>query len=162
MKKLSLILIPSILFAWFIATFFIDILAVPAVFQNVSSRDEAARLGVLIFKRFNFVELVFSIGLLVFFYFSDFKKMITVRVTAICAAFPIIYTILLTPKIVQYNEAKINAIDEAKLEIIQQSLDLYHGLYVKMDSVKLILLLIFFIEIVYRINKKNKITGEKI
>ena len=160
MKKLSLILIPSILFAWFIATFFIDILAVPAVFQNVSSRDEAARLGVLIFKRFNFVELFFSVSLLVFFYFSEFKKMISVRVTAICTLFPITYTILLTPKIVQYNEAKINAIDEVKLEVIQMSLDFYHGIYVKMDTVKLIILLIFFIEIVYRI--KNKTTGENI
>ncbi len=86
--------------------------------------------------------------------------MISVRVTAICTLFPITYTILLTPKIVQYNEAKINAIDEVKLEVIQMSLDFYHGIYVKMDTVKLIILLIFFIEIVYRI--KNKTTGENI
>ncbi len=161
MKKLVNIFIPSILFAWFLASFFIDIMAVPLVFQNVSSRDEAARLGVLIFSRFNIVEMILVILLITSVYFSHFKKSFKIRTSILTIIFPLYYISFLTQKIASLNEEKINAIDEKILSEIQVSLDFYHHLYVRMDGIKLLIILFLLIEVIYRIYKNNKNEVEK-
>ena len=147
-----LLIIPAIVLSWLLATIFIDIMAVPLVFQNVSSRDEAATLGVLIFKRFNNIELtLFFLGSLLIFFSGIFKlKNYLIKFFPL-GLFPITYTFFLTDKITHYNKLKMNEIDDTRLEVIQQSLDFYHHLYVRLDMIKIILLTIFFILILKHI-----------
>ncbi len=148
-KTYFLLILPALIFSWFIATVFIDMMAVPLVFQTVSSRDEAASLGVQIFRRFNVVELILFASISLCFYASKIfsLKGYLLRFSYL-GLFPIFYFSYLTDKIVHFNRLKTNEIDNTKLETIQASLDLYHHLYVRLDTLKIFLLLLSFILVV--------------
>ncbi|MEE3079213.1 MAG: hypothetical protein VX341_07755 [Bdellovibrionota bacterium] len=161
LKKCSLIFLPAILIAWLLSTVFIDLMAVPLVFQTVSSRDEASLLGVGIFKMFNHLEIVFILSSLFFmklssiFSLNDFLLKISYLLF-----FPFFYSFYLTNKIVSLNASKMNEIDDAKLQIIQKDLDFFHQLYVRLDSVKIFILIFSIILIINQIRKYITINSE--
>jgi len=135
--KYTIVLSVGLSLTWLVTTMFIDFAAVPSVFSTVTSRDDAAALGITIFKKFNYVEIVVGILLILFTrrkikIFSTFLVLI-----------PLLYTLYLSPAITKFNSQKANLIEEdPKMEKVQESLDFYHNFYVRLDSVKIILLLI--------------------
>ena len=161
LRKYSLILLPALLVTWFVATMFIDMMAVPLVFQNISSRDEAALVGVGVFKRFNNIELiVFLLSALLMKFTNIFSMKDFLLKLSYLAFFPFYYFFFLTNKIVSLNAKKMNEIDYKALELIQIDLDFYHQLYVRLDSIKIILILISVILIIRQISKNISIHSE--
>lgn len=135
----SLALALAFCLSWMLATIFIDFLAVPAVFQTVTSRDEAASLGVTIFTRFNYIEIILALFLCILSVKS--KRIISL----VLIVFPLLYGLYLSPNIDKMNKLKMATIDEdPKMEKIQADLDFYHNFYVKADSAKLLLLILLF------------------
>ncbi|EQC46182.1 DUF4149 domain-containing protein [Bacteriovorax sp. Seq25_V] len=143
MKKFKLytIWVLCLSFAWFTATVFIDFFAVPEVFKQVSSRNEAAALGISIFTKFNYIELVVAMLMILSSFFLAFKEKFKKTLMILCTVlilFPGAYALKLSPEIKKYNRLKV---EDPYSEVIQAELDFYHHIYVKADSVKLILLL---------------------
>ena len=58
------------------------------------------------------------------------------------------------------NASKMNEIDDAKLQIIQRDLDFFHQLYVRLDSVKIFILIFSIILIINQIRKYITINSE--
>lgn len=141
-KHYLLTLILVLAFAWFLATVFVDFFAVPNVFRTVSSRDEASSLGVIIFSRFNYIECIlgFLIAFLSIKLFTSkmLSKKLFLIPTFLLIVFPLIYTFSFSPNIKYYNEQKIELGEDSA---VQEKLDLFHKLYVRVDSVKLLMLL---------------------
>ncbi len=143
MKKQQLYLLWTLClaFAWFTATVFIDFFAVPEVFRQVSSRNEAAALGIAIFTKFNYIELIVSILMIITSGLLLFKEKISkalLILSALLIIFPGAYAFKLSPEIKKYNGLKV---EDPYSEQIQTQLDFYHHIYVKADSAKLLLLL---------------------
>lgn len=137
---------------WLVATLFIDFVAVPAVFSTVTSRDDAAALGIKIFTRFNYVELIVAVALILL---SRSKRLF---VSVGLLIFPILYTFLLSPNIDRLNNDKVNLLDEdPKMEMVQKELDLYHNFYVKADSVKILVLILMMALQIRALNKEETI-----
>jgi hypothetical protein len=137
---------------WLVATIFIDFVAVPAVFSTITSRDDAAELGIKIFTRFNYIEIAVAVLLLVL---SRGRKLIAASSLVL---FPILYISLLSPNIDRLNNDKINLLDEdPKMEKVQEDLDFYHNFYVKADSVKILLLILMMTLQVRGLNKEENI-----
>lgn len=141
-KHYILTLILTLTFSWFLATIFVDFFAVPNVFRTVSTRAEAASLGVILFSKFNFIECLLAFGLAACAIGLYFKKLITRKIFILpiifLIIFPITYTFIFSPNIKYYNDQKIEL---GENEAVQEKLDLYHKLYVRADSVKLLALL---------------------
>lgn len=141
-KHYLLSIILTLTFSWFLATIFIDFFAVPNVFRTVSTRAEAASLGVIIFSKFNLIECILA-TILVFVSLRLLLQKLVTRKTFILPIifliiFPITYTFIFSPNIKFYNNQKIELGEDTQT---QEKLDLYHKLYVRADSAKLLALL---------------------
>ena len=54
--------------SWLAMTCIVDFVAVPAIFRNISNLEQAGKLGVLIFGKFNRLEFVLGIFSLAYYY----------------------------------------------------------------------------------------------
>lgn len=132
---------------WFGATIAVDFFAVPAVFQNVSNLNEAAAVGMSVFARFNSLEFILSF-MLVFlwplaqgFQFKSKKQVFIFIFEVALIALTASYLFYFTPEISKLSLAKANAFEESERNALEQSIATLHSLYIKLDSLKLIILL---------------------
>ena len=143
-KKFILILVSI----WCGCTAIIDFAVVPTVFKVIHDFFNAGELGMALFSKLNILEVLISSFLIVLSIYS-FKQ--TGRgklqlVLVICVwAIAVTYFCYLTPKLVQltelWKEADLkNLVNIAGITDIQQEHQLYHRIYVGVDSVKLLLL----------------------
>lgn len=133
---------------WFSMSCLIDFVAVPIVFRTVSKLYEAANVGIRLFSIFNPIEFIFSLILVSFALFTVKKKSSKLKKFQLAFSFLLLiitasYTFHITPMISTLSEQKreLDVESDAYVKIEQQH-NFYHHLYVKMDSVKVILLLI--------------------
>lgn len=130
---------------WMAPSIVIDFVAAPAIFRNVSSLQEAGTLGMVIFKSFNSLELILSIIILiigaVLVREKKFKK-IWLGFFTLLVLWAGFFRFHVSPTIVSINTQKWElSEDSPKYEALTSSHDFYHGLYVKMEGAKVILLL---------------------
>ncbi|OIQ17076.1 MAG: hypothetical protein BM556_12735 [Bacteriovorax sp. MedPE-SWde] len=156
---LSLALLLGLSLSWLVASVFIDFFAAPAIFSTITSRDEAASLGVKVFTLFNYVELLVAVAILsIVLMMTSVKKVRNMLASLILLIFPILYTFILSPNLDKLNNEKANLMeDDIKMELVQSSLDFYHNFYVRADSVKILGLLAFVIVQIKDINKEDNI-----
>lgn len=145
-KHVLLSLIFGICLAWFFATAFIDFIAAPNIFRNVSSLKEAGTLGGIIFTSFNIIEMIFAIALIFFTILYKKKGSKATMLLKVLAAstlvLAIVYTTTLSPGIRDTNIAKSNYTHtDEEYQVLEEKLRTYHNLYVKLDSYKLLALL---------------------
>ena len=146
--KYSIPLAIGLVITWLVTTVFIDFVAVPAVFTTVTSRDDAASLGIKIFTKYNFIEIGVCLALIILSRYRTRKFFI------LMLAIPLFYSFHLSPSIDKYNNLKANLIDEdPKMESVQRELDYYHNFYVRLDSVKILLLILIFGTQIKHLNK---------
>lgn len=132
---------------WFGATVAVDFFAIPAVFQNVSNLSEAAGVGMSVFARFNTLELILSISVVLLwilahrFSFKSKKRVVILLVEVLLIALAASYLFYFTPSITELSLARANAFEESERALIESSIAHFHSIYVKLDSLKLILLL---------------------
>lgn len=139
----------SILSMWFALTCFIDFVATPTVFRNVSSRIEAGDIGMILFTFINRVELVLAVVVLVLAYlFKETVKKKAVLFTTLFSLLilTVIYNVHMTPQVRHYT-LEMREHDEDSVEYVraQENHEFYHSLYKKTDSAKIITLLVLIV-----------------
>lgn len=150
--------------AWLAGTALVDFLVVPTLFHNHSHFFEAGTIGILLFTKFNYIEIVVAsvmVGMLAlrlkernplhlgFFFIAVVLWLIIMS-----------YFVYLIPKISHLTELwrkaeSLGAISMNGIRDVQQEHQFYHGIYVGMDTVKLIVL-IFLLGV--GILKREKLT----
>ncbi len=150
-----------LLVSWFLLTIFVDIFTVPAVFRNSSSIVDAGKIGMLVFGRFNKFELIFSIlifsGLILDYQKDHKKRFLIIGVGLILWA--LLYNFYMTPMIsnTTFEIHKTNMADPLYAQL-QSKHAYYHTLYRKLDSTKILVLLVFIIMNITR-RVKNKLNS---
>jgi len=136
-----------ILGSWFATTALIDFVAVPTVFRNISSLQEAGRVGMIIFSTYNKVEVVMGLMLSGLF----FKIWRTSRLrrhsyfmagAIVLLLLATLYNVKITPSITELNQKKYQLeVESPAYRQVDQEHQFLHQLYVKLDGFKLLLLL---------------------
>lgn len=143
-KLISELILPMIL-CWFLMTLFVDIFTVPAVFRNSRSLEDAGKIGMLIFGKFNGFEMFFGAFILLgsFIKFPS-RKLFYFALPLFTLS--LIYAFYMTPTIASLTQA-IHATGPAdpNFALLQSEHARFHGLYRAFDSAKLFALLVFFI-----------------
>lgn len=146
-----------ILGAWLFTTVLVDFFAIPAVFQNVSKRFEAGMVGMSVFSRFNTLEILFALGLIISLWCSKtpivYKKAVMVF-SFILLGLAVTYKFYMTPAITEINLKMRNEINTVVIEALEKEHQLFHSLYVKLDSAKLFILMGMIILLF--VNKERK------
>lgn len=147
MKTLKSVLAEMILpfiTAWFFMTVLVDIVAIPTVFRNSSNLQEAGKIGMALFGKFNKFEIF--LGLMVLFGTLGLKEKSKLKISlaVVLLAFALFYTFYMTPKIGQAS-AQIHsvAITDPLYGVFKQEHRTYHELYRYFDTTKLLILLVF-------------------
>lgn len=157
-KMINLFSLP-IIFAWLVFTLFVDILAVPTVFRNVSSIVEAGKVGMTIFTAFNRIELVFAVIFLVYA-LNRYKKVRTtflLILSTVLLFWSISYNIYFTPKIIYFAEmVHTLPAGDPMIGIYKNQHMFYHTIYRYLDTAKIIYLITALVILV-----KSKFAEEK-
>ncbi len=134
-----------ILGMWLGMTCLIDFVAVPAAFRNISSREEAGTLGMILFNTFNYVEVVFSLlfgGC--FWFFKDkikWKKAYSL-ITVFLFLLSLTYAFYMSPRISEVNKQKWNLMEDSpEYKVLEKEHQFLHSTFRKTDSVKILILL---------------------
>lgn len=136
----------SLIAAWFGIIAFNDFIVVPAVFTSLSNRVEAANLGMGLFSKLGSFEVVVASTLffcagLVFKKFRTRRSAFLFLLGSSLLAFALMGKFYLTPKITKLNQEKFSVReDSAQYEKANERHQFYHGLYVKLDGTKMLLL----------------------
>jgi hypothetical protein len=133
---------------WWGWTVLIDIFVIPTVFKTIDQFFVAGELGIAVFSKLNNLELITSSILLatLLTHFGRKKKFsILLILSFLTWTLAMIYFSYLTPKIVELTELwrkadLIGLSGVSGVEDIQQSHQYFHNLYIKFDSLKLLLL----------------------
>lgn len=145
-------LIFLILSWWLGATVLIDFVIVPTVFQTIDSFFNAGELGIALFRKFNFVECMFAVCLVLlslkrgkkFTYFKLHSSLV-----ALVCLIVLTYVTYLTPYLAKltglWKEADTtNTIAIAGISDIQQEHQFFHRIYVTLDTFKILFLASLF------------------
>ncbi len=134
---------------WLGITVFVDFVAVPTLFSNVSSRYEAGRVGMILFTTFNKIEVTLSLLLLGFaflFWERVLWKKTVFGLLGLLVILAMSYTFYLSPKIVELTEKMQTVVPESRAyQLWDKDHQFFHRTYIKLDSLKLLLLLVLMI-----------------
>lgn len=146
--KRSCVLFVFILGLWLGLTCFLDFFAVPTVFRNVSSRQEAGTIGMILFLALNKMEILFSLILGATAW--NFRNTIKWKKTfwaSIGGLFvlTLVYTFHMSPMIIESNKQKYE-VEEGSPEYqkLEATHLFYHNLFRKTDGTKILVLLVLF------------------
>lgn len=143
-NKIAKIYTLPVLLAWFLMTVFVDIIAVPTVFRNVTSVEQAGKVGMTVFTTFNRIELLFGlVGILGAVYIFKLTKRQFPLILATVLFLAVSYNVHFTPQIKFWTEM-IHSVKpfDPQMGYFQTQHHFYHTLYRYLDTTKLILLLI--------------------
>jgi hypothetical protein len=163
--KFNLIVLNIVLLsAWLWTTALVDFVAVPTVFRTLSDLFVAGELGIKIFSKYNVLEMTFAslllVQMLAIFLLpaktNGADKILLVAVMAL-AALAFYYYFFLTPEIVELTKSWKEFFNTADGPAWEQKHTLSHHLYVRLDSIKLVVLLIGLILSFVSLNKSLSI-----
>lgn len=130
---------------WLGLTCFLDFYAVPTIFRNLSSRQDAGSLGMILFLTFNKVEILLALALGVCAYFFrsqiQWKKTFWTTLGSLFVL-TLVYTFHMSPTIIEANKKKYE-LEESNQDYVQldKTHQQYHGLFRKTDGTKILVLL---------------------
>jgi hypothetical protein len=148
-----------ILGMWFALTCFVDFIAVPTVFREISSRAEAGNIGMILFALINKVEFIFALSLIICAYFFKElikrKKIFVVTLTSLLILVGV-YNLYMTPQVVEQTmlmrDLEENSVSYKQAEERHQ---FFHSLYRKTDGVKILVLLTLMIVGIAKTDEKD-------
>ena len=132
------------LFTWLFFTLFIDFFLVPTTFRTLGTPAIAGPLAIKFFAFFNILE--FSIGMILVIteivYKNRARYNYHVGIVALLFIIAAAYLFYISPQIVKYGSLmESTSIDSNMLKSYIDNHQFFHKLYVKIDSVKLLLLM---------------------
>jgi hypothetical protein len=133
---------------WLGWTLLIDFVVVPTAFRNLRDFFEAGRLGVLLFTKLNSLELSVAsliVSLTALGTLTQPRRLAMLALAILSWSIILIYLVWLTPKLseltVLWQQAELNGVSgSGNIPDLQQEHQLYHRIYVGLDTVKLVLL----------------------
>jgi hypothetical protein len=132
------------LVAWFFMTLLVDIVAIPTVFRNVSSLVEGAKIGMILFGKFNKLEIIMGFIVLLGTLSMKEKSRLFIFLALVLLVFAFLYTFKMTPLIANNSQLMHSVLPtDPQYEILQKNNRFYHDMYRSLDTTKLILLLVF-------------------
>lgn len=145
---------------WLAPSILIDFVAAPAIFRNVSNLQEAGTLGMVIFRAFNSLEIILSVGVFITSFLlmkeGKFKKPWIILFSTV-VIFAGIFRFHVTPTIIDVNRERWELPeDSARYIELTEKHSFYHQLYVKMEGTKVILILAGLI-MVFRIREEQTV-----
>jgi hypothetical protein len=154
-KSILVELILPFILCWFFMSVLVDIVAIPTVFKNISNLQEAGKIGMTVFSRFNCFEIFFAIFILLGVTSPREKSKLMISISIALLLLSFFYTFYMTPLIAQ-TTIKMHQISIAdpQYEILQKQHNCFHTLYRYFDTAKLLVLLAFAV-IVTRFNIKR-------
>jgi hypothetical protein len=159
MKNLSFKLFLFLLGAWLFCTILVDFVAVPAVFQTVTNRFEAGDVGMQVFTRLNFLEVIFSVLLLTCAFL--FRERIVWRKIFFTSLFSLMglalyYSTFLSPEIIKLTIGlRDGVVETPAYQAIEARHAFYHQLYIRLDSFKLLILVALSISVLKKREGEN-------
>lgn len=162
-KRLFIYLVPVVLGAWIILTVAVDFIAIPTVFRTLKDVNLGGSVGIELFPKVNKVEMILAVILLVgILYKQKVKEKMFDRFILIQSFFLFLltlsYAFFLSPEIkrltllIQDKSVAANLLADLQ---IQHSF--YHHLYIKLESVKLIFLLMMMVWCFFRDLKMQRV-----
>jgi hypothetical protein len=153
MKTVKSILVELVLpfiVCWFFMSLLIDVVAIPTVFKNISNLEEGGRIGMIVFGRFNRLEIFFATFILLGVFSYKEKSLLILALSFILLAFSLFYTFFMTP-IIAETSIKIHQLNiiDPQYKILSKQHNYYHAAYRYFDTVKLLLLLFFSFLIIH-------------
>lgn len=146
-KRGSIIFI-FVLGLWLGLTCFVDFFAMPTIFKNVSSKQEAGLVGMHIFTSLHKLELffVFILGLSLWTLKDTLKaKKSILGIWSGLVLLIFVYIFHMGPMISESNKQKYRyKADSAEYRKYQKVHEQYHQLFRKTDGVKILTLLLLF------------------
>ncbi len=148
LKKISLEMLLPVLFAWFMMTVLVDIVTIPTVFRNTSNLTDAGKIGMIVFGRFNIIENIFAVivfwGAVTLWEQKKNKFQIIPAIYLFIMSW--VYTFYMTPKITETTHLIYQtAVSDPMYATLQSQHAFYHNTYRTLDSIKLLVLLVFVI-----------------
>lgn len=149
-------LILPFIMTWFFASAFVDIVAVPSVFKFTSNLQEAGKIGMTVFGKFNKLEVFFALMILAGIFSQEKKSKLFISVGFFLLGLALFYNIVMTPTIAG-AAVKMHSVDvmDPLYQVYRAEHTKFHHMYRYFDSTKLIVLLIFA-GLVLRTNIKQK------
>ena len=142
-----LLILLSLWLGW---TVLVDFVVVPGVFRNIQNFFEAGDLGIYLFQRLNYLEVVIAssvVAVLTFIFRRNRHALPLLVSSLVVMAIALTYFTWLIPKITELTE--LWKMSEAGKTIaitdIQQEHQFFHRIYVIMDTVKLLTLLFMIV-----------------
>ncbi len=134
-------------------TVLVDFVVVPGVFRNIEKFFEAGDLGIYLFRRLNYLEVVvasFVLGILTFIFRKNRKALPLFLSAIVVTAIALTYFTWLIPKIDEMTQLwKLSEAGQAiAVADIQQEHQFYHRVYVIMDTLKILVLLFMMVSTV--------------
>lgn len=151
--------------SWLVATALVDFAVVPSLFRHLKDFFEAGNLGTVLFSKFNIVELILGTSIAILLLVVT-KKNPTLRIlfflSSILLLIALTYFFYLTPKLISltdlWQKAEASgAIGAGDIPDIQQHHQLFHKIYVTLDSVKMLLLLTL---VILGLKNESKVTHD--
>ncbi len=139
MNKLKLVILSS----WLTLTLFVDIAFVPVLFRTLKGQPYlAGSIGVKAFSVVNPIEVVFGIILLLIGLKLKKQHVVQFYLSLTLLVLAILYTFYFSPQISFYAQEMqkfqlTNPVDFVKAQVEHR---LYHGWYVRLDSLKMLIL----------------------
>ena len=148
------LVLPFIL-CWFFMSVLVDVVAIPAVFRNISNLEEGGKIGMIVFGRFNCFEIFFGTFILLGVLSFREKSKLIILTSLSLLILSLFYTFHMTPMIAEAS-IKIHqiSVNDALYEVLKKQQNDYHMLYRSLDTAKLLVLLVFAI-LVVRLNIKK-------
>lgn len=145
--------------AWFFLSSFVDFIVIPGAFRVVGDILKAGTLGISVFSTLNKIEVLLG-AVLVFSLFKGTKfsyKKVQMFLSKVLFSIAVFYYYYLSPKIELLTEKLFaTGLDEAAKALVNKDHQFYHSLYVKLDAVKIILLLVLLVLQFVNNKKKNQ------
>ena len=143
----TLLILLSLWIGW---TTLVDFVVVPGVFRNIDDFFEAGDLGIYLFERLNYVEVVVAstvLMVLTFIVQKNRRALPLLFCGVLVLAISLAYLSWLIPKIAELTE--LWKLSEAGREVavadVQQQHQYFHRVYVILDTIKLLILLFMLV-----------------
>lgn len=150
-----------VLGAWLFLTAFVDFFVIPTAFRQLNDIFIAGELGLRVFGALNLFEISFSAFLLIYSILlikdkPSKKSYLIVFINILLIAISCFYFFYLTEKIAVLTDLWKTSIamTEQALVIVKKEHNFYHSLYIRTDSVKLILI---FIGLIFSFKDKGEV-----
>lgn len=127
--------------AWVVGLLVVDFVIAPTIFQTVPNRALAGNLAMILFKKWNLIEMVCAILLGLLFFIPKRRSWIHLLASLITIMATFWEGLYLIPKLSTIALGIYEATNSG-IENLEQEMAIYHQHYVWLDSGKLLFLLI--------------------